>query len=132
MSMGGCILYLMPADRLYFDAKLEVAQQHALDEKLPLAAVTCVPPEQYVGSFMELKMLEMALAQKGIPLITLVGTEAATLPSLVKHTKPVHVYGQGDAPAGQASLQSHPYKWPGVVIKTEELKKIVDKNEYMC
>lgn len=130
--MSGCILYLIPSDQLYFDAKLEEAQRHALGMKLPLAAVTCMPPERYTDSFIELKMLETALAQKGVPLITLVGTEAATLPSLVKHTKPVHVYGQGDGLAGRANLQEHPYKWPGVVIKTEELKKIVDKNEYMC
>lgn len=133
MSAIGCILYLIPAERLWIDAKLEKAQQHALEQRLPLAVITCILPKQYGGKLPMLQALETQLSRYQLPLIVLIGTEAATLPSLVKHAKPVHVYGHGgDAAGKRVTLQPHPYAWPGVVIKTGELKKIVDKNDYMC
>lgn len=133
MAGEGCILYLLPSDQLWCDPKLSVAQQHALKLKTPLAAVTCVLPDTYGEKLPSLRILEATLDRYQIPLIVLIGTEAATLPSLVKHTKPVHVYGHGGEPAGKSvDLKPHPYKWPGIVIRIDELKKIVDKEAYMC
>lgn len=123
----------MPSDQLWLDAKLEAAQQHALKEKIPLATVACILPEEYDQKLPNLLATEVLLSRYNLPLITLIGTEASTLPSLVKHTKPVHVYGHGGGLAGKrVDLKPHPYEWPGIVIKTDELKKIVDKNNYMC
>lgn len=133
MKGEGCVLYLIPSDRLWLDAKLEKAQRHALEQKVPLAAVTCILPDEYNYKLPSLQALELALHRYELPLIVLIGTEAATLPSLVKHTKPLHVYGHGGEPAGKrVDLRPHPYKWPGIVIKTDELKKIVDRDAYMC
>lgn len=133
MKGEGCVLYLMPSDQLWLDAKLEKAQQHALEQKAPLATVACILPDEYSQKLPSLKALEVALDRYQLPLIVLIGTEAATLPSLVRHTKPLHVYGHGGGPAGgRINLRHHPYKWPGIVIKTDELKKIVDKDAYMC
>jgi hypothetical protein len=130
---NACVLYLMPSDRLWLDAKLETAQQDALKQRLPLATVTCIVPEDYIQKLQQLHVIESQLEKYNIPLIVLIGTEATTLPSLVKHSKPVHVYGHGSERAGKpVSLQPHPHKWPGIVIKTDELKKIVDKDAYMC
>lgn len=123
----------MPSDQLWLDAKLEKAQQHALEQKIPLAAVTCILPDEYDQKLPNLRVLEVTLNRYDLPLIVLIGTEAATLPSLVKHTKPVYVYGHGGGTAAkQVDLKPHPYMWPGIVIKTNELKKIVDKDAYLC
>lgn len=134
MTSGrGCIIYLMPADKLWLDAKLEKAQQHALDEKVPLAVAACILPDEYDEKLVMLQMVEMQLAKHNIPLITLIGTEQGTLPPLVKHSQPIHVYGHGGGLLGGGiELQDHPYKWPGIVINAKELKKIVDKKAYMC
>ena len=121
----------MPADRVWLDAGFERAQADALKKRLPLAAVTCIPADIYTERLPMLQKLESTLEPYSVPLITLIGTEAATLPSLVKHARPVHVYGH-KAEGEMVKIVSHPYKWPGIVIKTDELKKIVDKNEYMC
>lgn len=123
----------MPHDRPWLDAKFEIAQQDALKRKLPLAVVICIEPEHYGDKLPYLQAIEKKLGEHGLPLIVLIGSEAKTLPALVKHSKPVHVYGHGGGMAGAAvKLQNYPYKWPGIVIKTSELKIIVDKKDYMC
>lgn len=123
----------MPSEGLWLDPKFTVAQADALKQKLPLAAVTCIEPGEYSTKLTQLLILEKQLEKHEIPLIVLVGTEAATLPSLVKHTQPVYVYGHGgEGPGNSLVIKTHPYKWPGIVIKVKELAKIVDKNEYMC
>lgn len=123
----------MPHDRPWLDAKFETAQLDALKRKLPLAAVVCIEPEQYSGKLPYLQAIEKKLGEYGLPLIVLIGSEAKTLPSLVKHSRPTYVYGHGGGGAGgTVKLQNHPYKWPGIVIKTNELKIIVDKKDYMC
>ncbi len=131
MGAGGCILYLLHADKLWLEAGLERAQKDALVQRLPLAVVTCVEPEAFNTKLPYLQQLEKTLDSHNLPLIVLIGTQAATLPSLVKHARPVQVYGQGSG-AGNVALTRHPYAWPGVVIKTKELKVIVDNKNYMC
>jgi hypothetical protein len=131
--MRGCILYLLPADKLWLDGKLERAQRHALKEQLPLAAVTCIIPELYQEKLPSLQTLEGMLGRYNLPFLVLIGSEAETLPTLVKHVRPVHVYGHGGGRENIADkLQNHPYEWPGTVINTEQLKKMVDKNNHMC
>lgn len=133
MATEGSILYLLSADRLWLDSRLEEAQADAIKRQLPLAAVVCVKPEHYTEKLPQLQHIEMQLEKHGLPLIVLIGTEAATLPSLVKHARPAYVYGHGSETIGRpVKLARHPYAWPGVVIKTGELKQIVDKNTFMC
>lgn len=131
MSAKGCILYLLPSDMLWLDSKLEKAQRHALESKVPFAVVTCIGPGAYAKKRLLLSSLEATLAPYNIPFITLLGSESSELPDLVKKARPLHVYGHGGGSPGFVSLSIHPYPWTGSVIQVAQMQKLIDKNPFM-
>ena len=131
MSARGCIIYLLPSDKLWLDSKLEKAQRHALESKVPLAVVTCIRPDIYTEKHLLLASLEAALAPYNIPLIALLGSESDVLPDFVKSARPLHVYGHGGGGPGPVRLVDHPYAWSKNVIPVDQLQKVIDKNARM-
>ena len=133
MTASGCVLYVIAPGRLSLDIQFEHAQTDALERKLPFAVVACVPAIDYTHKLKQLQAIEKTLAAYDIPLIVLVGEETTVISSIIKHANPVKVYGQSiESDQTEIKIYHHPFEWPGIVIKTDELKKIVDKNEYMC
>lgn len=116
---------------LWLDSKLEKAQRHALESKVPIAVVTCLRPDAYADKRLLLASLEAVLAPYDIPLVTLIGSEAEALPAFVKNTRPLHVYGHGGGNPGPVRLDIHPYTWVDSVIPVAQLQKLIDKNTVM-
>lgn len=128
MSAQGCIIYLLPSDMLWLDAKLEGAQRHALKEKLPLAVVSCLTAKEYNEHRPVLLALEATLSRYNMPFIVLLGKEKEVLADFVKTTRPAYVYGHGGAQAGRVKLVEHPHKWMSATLPINELQKLIDKN----
>lgn len=97
---GGCVLYVMSRDqRVHDNHALLLAQQQALELKLPLAVVFCLLPktghrshEHYRWMLDGLRGVESDLAKFNIPFMMLIGDPLSRLKSLFHHTDPATIY----------------------------------------
>ncbi len=131
-SVNSCVVYVLTK---YFEnnwpGDLAVAQQKALNNKLPLAVVYCL--EQWNDHELdELRPVETDLADLGIPLIVLIGEAKATLNGFIHHTNPSHLAKYDSNYQDDGRLISHPISWPGVVIKINQLEELHAKGKLAC
>ncbi len=112
---GKCVLYIMSRDqRVNDNHALVLAQNCAIEKKLPLAVIFCLYPttghrsrEQYVWMIEGLKQVELSLWDYRIPFIMLLGDPRRRLVNCFKHLTPASVYFDFNPLRGPRNLQMY-------------------------
>lgn len=127
-----CIVYVLSDAKPHLhDQTLVAAQSRALQYQVPLAAVYTL--EDWDLDVLDaLRQHEVRLQHHNIPLIVLIGERQKTLAGFIHHTRPIAVYDQAIQDIGFPELETHPHRWPGVVISIEELIQLQAAGKITC